>query len=307
MSHPEMCVAVDFETANSKRSSVCAMGIAIIEGQKIATRASWLIRPPELYFDPYNTYIHGITEEDVADKPEFNKLWNEFRQYFEGRLLVAHNASFDMSVLRHVLDEYSIPYPQLCYLCTRVTAKRVWPGLNGYGLTTICEYLGVEFKHHDAEEDAAACAEVALRASRQIRATTIAELVENTRILTGQLYPGGYKPCHIRQAHEGLAVIRATTSDFNQHNSFFEKTVVFTGTLQSMVRLEAAQKVVNSGGHCAGSVGRDTNFVVLGDLDFSKLKGGLKSTKLRKAESLLAGGGDIEIISEADFLRMLAE
>ena len=81
------------------------MGIAFIEGQKITTRASWLIRPPDLYFDPYNTYIHGITEEDVADRPEFNKLWDEFRKYFEGRLLVAHNASFDISVLRHVLDE----------------------------------------------------------------------------------------------------------------------------------------------------------------------------------------------------------
>ncbi|MDR3676591.1 MAG: exonuclease domain-containing protein [Acidobacteriota bacterium] len=307
MSHPEVCVAVDFETASSKRSSVCAMGIAIIEGQKIAARASWLIHPPELYFDPYNTYIHGITEEDVADKPEFNKLWDGFRQYFEGRLVVAHNASFDMSVLRHVLDEYGIPYPQLSYLCTRVTARRVWPGLHGYGLTTVCDYLGVEFKHHDAEEDAVACAEVALRASHQISATTIAELMENTGILSGQLHPGGYKSCHVRQTHEGLAAIRAAAGDFNQHHPFFEKTVVFTGTLQSMVRKEAAQRVVNSGGHCGESLARETNFLVLGDLDFSKLKGGVKSSKLKKAESLLASGSDIEIISEAEFLRMLAE
>jgi len=307
LSHPETCVALDFETANSKRSSVCSMGIAIIEGQRITTRASWLIRPPEVYFDPYNTYIHGITEEDVADKPEFNKLWDGFRQYFEDRLLVAHNASFDMSVLRHVLDEYGIPYPHLSYLCTRVTAKRVWPGLHGYGLTTVCEYLGVEFKHHDAGEDAVACAEVALRASIQFRAPTIAELMKSAGISTGQLHPGGYNPCHIQQTHGGLAAVRATTSNFNQHHPFFEKTVVFTGTLQSMVRKEAAQKVVNSGGHCGESVARETNFLVLGDLDFSKLKSGVKSSKLRKAESLLAGGGDIEIISEADFLRMLAE
>ena len=306
MSDQEICVAVDFETANSKRSSVCAMGIAIIEGQEIATRASWLIHPPELYFDPYNTFIHGITEEDVADKPEFNQLWDGFRKYFEGRLLVAHNASFDLSVLRHVLDRYGIPYPQLSYLCTRITAKRVWPGLRGYGLTTVCEYLGVEFKHHDAEEDAVACAEVALRASYEIRAATIAELMENAGISTGQLHPGGYKPCHIRQTHEGIAAIRATAADFNPHHPFFEKTVVFTGTLQSMVRKEAAQKVVNSGGHCGGSVARETNFLVLGDLDFSKLKGGVKSSKLKKAESLLASGSDIEIISESDFLRMLA-
>lgn len=283
------------------------MGIAIIDGLEITARGSWLIRPPELYFEPYNTYIHGITEEDVADKPEFSKLWDGFRQYFEDRLVLAHNASFDISVLRHVLDVYGIPYPQLCYLCTRVVAKHLWSGLHGYGLTTVCEYLGVEFKHHDAEEDAVACAEVALRASHQVRAATIAELVANAGILTGQLHPGGYKPCHIRQKHEGLAAIRPTAGDFNQHHPFFGRTVVFTGTLQSMVRKEAAQKVVNSGGHCGESVTRETNFLVLGDLEFSKLKGEVKSTKLRKAESVLASGGDIEIISEADFLRMLAE
>ena len=71
MNPAESYVAIDFEAANSQRSSVCALGIAKINGHEIVNRASWLIRPPELYFDPYNTYIHGIAEEDVADQPEF--------------------------------------------------------------------------------------------------------------------------------------------------------------------------------------------------------------------------------------------
>lgn len=72
------CVAIDFETANAKRSSVCAVGIALVEGKEIVQRSSWLVRPPELDFDPYNIYIHGITEDDVRDKPEFNQLWMNF-------------------------------------------------------------------------------------------------------------------------------------------------------------------------------------------------------------------------------------
>ena len=92
--------------------------------------SSWLIRPRELYFNYYNTYIHGITAEDVKDKPQFNELWNDFKLFFEGKTVIAHNASFDMGVLRRLLDEYGIPYPELHYFCTRVLAKKVWPTLN---------------------------------------------------------------------------------------------------------------------------------------------------------------------------------
>lgn len=178
-------VAVDFETANSERSSVCALGIAVVEGEEIVRRASWLIRPPVLYFDPYNTYIHGITEDDVRDKPEFNQFWTTCRRHFEGGVIIAHNASFDISVLRHVLGVYGIPYPTVNYFCTRVIAKGVWPGLYGYGLTTVCEYLGIKFQHHNPEEDAAACGAIALRAVREVHACDLDELAEKIRITKG--------------------------------------------------------------------------------------------------------------------------
>ena len=81
-------VAIDFETANAKYSSACALGIAIVEHGRIIKRASWLIRPRELYFNYYNTYIHGITEEDVKDKPQFNELWNDFKPFLEGKTVL---------------------------------------------------------------------------------------------------------------------------------------------------------------------------------------------------------------------------
>src|SRR3989338_7765132 len=146
-------VAIDFETANSQRSSVCAMGIAVIDGARIRRRARWLVRPRPLYFDSYNTYIHGISEEDVAGEPEFHERWNEFKQYFEGRQIIAHNASFDVSVLRHVLDLYRIPYPTLGYFCTRVIAKHTWPQLISYSLSTVSSHLHIKFRYHDPEED----------------------------------------------------------------------------------------------------------------------------------------------------------
>ncbi len=298
-------VAIDFETANSKRSSACAMGVAVIEGQEIVERRSWLIRPPDLYFNPYNTYIHGITESDVADKPDFRELWSDIRQYFEGGLLIAHFAAFDMSVLRHVLDQYDIAYPSFRYLCTWTIAKRVWPGLLGYGLDSVSEHLSIRFKHHDAEEDAVACAEVALRACSELHVGTVEDAARKMEVVTGQFFPGGYEPSGMRRSSVSPGDIVPTADEFDPDHPLFERTVVFTGTLNSMVRKDAMQKVVNCGGRCAGSVGKTTNYLVLGDQDFARLKGGQRSAKLRQAESLIAAGADLEIVPETQFLRIL--
>ena len=180
-------IAIDFETANVKHSSACAMGIAIVADGKIARRDSWLIRPRELYFNYYNTYIHGITAEDVKDKPQFNELWDDFRPFIEGKTVIAHNAGFDMSVLRHLLDEYGIPCPEVHYFCTRVLAKRVWPTLGSYRLNMISAHLGISLKHHDPEEDAVACAEIALRCCNDMGINSLEKLAMKFGITKGHL------------------------------------------------------------------------------------------------------------------------
>jgi len=180
-------VAIDFETANAKYSSACALGIAIVEHGRIIKRASWLIRPRELYFNYYNTYIHGITKEDVKDKPQFNELWGEFKPFLEGKTVIAHNASFDMGVLRHLLDESGIPYPEVHYFCTRVLAKKVWPTLNSYRLNMISAHFGISLKHHDAEEDAVACAEISLRCCDEMGVSRLEDLAMKFGITKGFL------------------------------------------------------------------------------------------------------------------------
>ncbi len=300
-------VAIDFETANSDRSSACALGVAVIEGQKIVERHSWLIKPPRLTFDPFNTRIHGISESDVADKPEFHKLWIDIRKYFEGSVLMAHYASFDMSVLRHILDEYRVPYPSFRYLCTWAMAKRAWPGLPRYSLDTVADHLGIRFKHHDAEEDAVACAEIALRACSELGADNVEDAAAKLEISTGHLYPGGYRSSWIARRSVTAGDVVASTDEFDHDHPLYERTVVFTGTLQSMGRKDAMQRVLDCGGRCAGSVRKSTNYLVLGDQEFAGLKGGRKSSKLRKAESLISAGADLEIVPEAEFLRILAE
>jgi len=187
--------AFDFETANEGRGSPCSLGLVVVENGIIKEKRSWLIRPKELRFNSMNIGIHGIYERDVADQPEFDELWkNEIACYFENKLVVAHNASFDTSVLRTTLALYDLPFPSLTYTCTWLLSKAVWPGLLSYKLGTLAERFQIKFKHHDAEDDAFACALIALRALERGPATELQELSEKFGLVLGRLHLGGYKP-----------------------------------------------------------------------------------------------------------------
>lgn len=298
--------AIDFETANEKIYSVCSLGVVVVEGGQVAERVSWLIRPPELYFNRYNTYIHGIRKQDVFDKPQFNQLWPTIKSYLEGRTIVAHSAGFDIGALRSVLDVYAIPYPELYYSCTRIISKNTWPGLLSYGLASVADYLGIEFRHHDAEEDAFASAEIARRACKKLGARSLEDLANRLEIVIGRLFPGGNVPSRPRRQRFNLKLV-PSLKELDPEHPFYGQTFAFTGRLKSMRRQEAMQRVVDVGGICATAVTEYTNFLVMGDQDFSRFKDERKSTKIKKAEFLISLGIDIEVLTEEEFLRMLEE
>ena len=191
-------VAIDFETANEGRNSACALGLAVVKEGAIETDY-WRIRPPTLSFNPFNVHVHGLTADDVECMPRFDRIWPDVKPYLEGQTLVAHGADFDMSVLRGALDEYGIAYPELSYFCTHALAKRVWPSLTHYGLDSLAAHIGLSFEHHDAEQDALACAHLALRCCKDRNAGSLADLAADVAVSTGTLYPGGYTPCKARR------------------------------------------------------------------------------------------------------------
>lgn len=188
-------VAIDFETANEKRYSACAIGTAIVSNGEIVLNESLLIRPPELYFNPRNIELHGITEDDVSDLPTFDEIWPNLKQVFDKNIIIAHNASFDISVLRNILDFYGIRYPEFDYYCTLVMARKVWPDFPNHKLDTIAAKLGLKFNHHDAKDDAYICAKIALACKKNADCSTLEELANKLNISKGKLYVGGYIPC----------------------------------------------------------------------------------------------------------------
>lgn len=188
-------VAIDFETANEQRSSPCAIGLAWIEDGAITQVEHHYIRPIDMRFSGWNIAVHGIRPADVEDADEFPAVLGRLQARIETATVIAHNASFDISVMRRTCELYGLPYPRFDYICTVQVAKNTWPDLPSAKLDAVCGFLGVDFKHHDAAQDAYACGSVALAAVEATRASHIRDLPEKLGMVAGRLNADSYTTC----------------------------------------------------------------------------------------------------------------
>lgn len=186
-------VAIDFETANANRSSACAIGIVEVQAGEILSEQAWLIDPGQT-FERMNISIHGITPAMVQGQPSFHELWPTLEPLLSGRHIVAHNASFDMSVLRYCLDRSDIPYPSFQYYCTYQLSKKILPDMPSYKLNRIAEHLGIPLQHHDALEDARAAAVILMKWLEQYEHADPLQLAMHHGYRAGTLFAGGYTP-----------------------------------------------------------------------------------------------------------------
>lgn len=156
--------AIDFETANTSPDSACAVGIAVVKGNRIVRRRHHLIRPPDRQF--LFTHIHGLTWEDVRDAPTFAELWPALGDLLEDAgFLAAHNASFDQRVLASCCRTHLLPQPSHPFVCTVKLARTVW-SVFPTKLPDVCRHLRIPLRHHDAGSDAAACARIVIAARK---------------------------------------------------------------------------------------------------------------------------------------------
>lgn len=161
-------LAIDFETANQSRDSACSVGLVRVEKNKIVRKTVHLIQPP--YKNFVFTYIHGISWKDVALAPTFKELWADIAHEFDGiNFLVAHNASFDASVLRACCARYGVAMPATPFKCTMKIARDQW-NIYPTKLPDVCQYLDIELKHHEALSDAYACAHIMIAANKEAAA-----------------------------------------------------------------------------------------------------------------------------------------
>ena len=154
--------AIDFETANSERSSVCSVGVVIVRNNEIVDSFYSLINPEPNYYNYWCTKIHGLTNRDTDDAPIFPEVWKQIAPLIEGLPLVAHNSPFDESCLKAVFRVYQMDYPDYKFYDTLSMARRTMKGLENHQLHTVAATCGYQLdNHHHALADAEACAWIA--------------------------------------------------------------------------------------------------------------------------------------------------
>ena len=126
----ERFVVFDVETPNMKNDRMSAIGITIIENKKIVDNYFSLVNP-ETSFDAFNVELTGINEERVKYAPTFPEIWKNIKPIFDDSILVAHNAKFDLSVLKKCLNHYNISWKEnVPYICTVQIGRKYLPNMS---------------------------------------------------------------------------------------------------------------------------------------------------------------------------------
>ncbi|MFV3012560.1 exonuclease domain-containing protein [Clostridium botulinum] len=305
-------VAIDFETANAKRNSPCSIGIVVVKDGEIVEKVHYLIKPKEMRFMPINIGIHGIRPRMVQDELEFDKIWGKIKHYFNNNLVTAHNASFDISVLRNTLKLYNIKMPSFDYICTMKLSKNFYSNIDNVRLNTVNNFLGYKFKHHDALADAMACSNILLNISKELNSKNINEISKLVGVTLGYVNENGYKPSSTkgrilkRSNRQASKENKKIIENFN-FTAFKEEVVVFTGRLASMTRDEAIILVRKLNGTVGSSVTKKTTYLVTNTNDIEDLNREEMSNKLKKATDLKKKGQNIKLLNEEAFLQKCKE
>lgn len=155
--------AIDFETANNERSSVCSVGVVIVRDGEITDSFYSLIHPEPDYYCWFCQDVHGLGPEDTDDAPVFPKVWEKVAPLIGNLPLVAHNSPFDEGCLKAVFRVYQMDYPDYTFLDTLEASRRLQPELENHQLQTVAAACGYDLtNHHHALADAEACAHIAI-------------------------------------------------------------------------------------------------------------------------------------------------
>ena len=274
---------IDIETANPDFSSICQVGIAIYEQEKLVDTWETKVNP-ESYFRDINISIHGITSEDVAEAPKRHEIAKDIGRFLHGSNVASYGAFDRSSINQAYPDQFQINWLDVTKV-VRYTYKDL--AKKGYGLSNVCSLLNISLaNHHDALVDAIAAGEVLIKASRE------------SGLSIGDWFNGQYR----RKTQK----TKKEEREPNENGNLFGAVIAFTGSL-SIPRSHAEELALNAGCAVGGGVTKKTTILVVGTQDIVKTKGSPESAKELKAKQLIESGQDIKIIFEDDFLNIIGK
>ena len=299
-------ITIDFETATSAGDSPCEIGLTFVRDGKVTGTYSKLIRPPGNRYDFWNIKVHGIQPHETQFEPSFDEIWPELQPLVKDQFLIAHNASFDFSVLRRTLSSYRLEIPSLLYACSVQLSRKVWTGLEKYNLKSLCDYHGINLNHHRAEADSLATAQLCIKAFEQAQIESVNDIRTKLGTHVWQMQSHGNVRLGLRKAvREKKQPASSLVSKLNPASMFYRKKVVITGTLSTMKRLEALQEILDLGGFPEEKITPQTDFLIIGKNESSGTGMQSLSHKQRVALDYITQGAQIKFISEPEFIHQL--
>lgn len=290
---PEDYVALDLETTglDPEWDSIIEIGMVRVRRGEVVAEYSTLVNPG-MPIDDFIAELTGITNDMLAAAPALPEVLPAARDFLGNDIILGHNINFDINFIYDNCEYQGLKPVSNGYIDTMRISRRVLPDLKHHRLGDIVNALGVD--HAQAH-----------RAIGDCHAT-----IGCYKALLAHIDAGAGREAYITEVsrhgaqRSDLHALTADGTAVDEMHPLYGKHCVFTGTLAKMVRLDAAQAVVNVGGLCDNGVTKDTNFLILGASDYSKIKDG-KSNKLKRAESLIAKGADLQIISENVFYDLM--
>lgn len=307
-------IAIDFETASGKSSAPCSLGIVLVKNNIINERLSFLINP-ETSISPYNSKIHGITDNMVTTSPTFPEVWEQIKVFFQHYPVVAHNASFDLSVLEKAAKRYKINLPVIIYYCTLELYRINYPELSDYKLNDICNYFNMDLKnHHCCDDDSCAAAQLMIKLSNNEEAIVYG----HTKYTNQNNYDNDYnsddyiekeypESKYNKMFEDPVYEEAHTTYDNMESIQFEDSKFVITGDFEKYSRSDIQNIIESRGGTCSSSVSSKTDYLIVAYQNLKVIKNSedVKSTKLIKAEELRTSGCKIKIISDENFIEII--
>lgn len=274
-------VAIDFETMTAVLTSACSIGMVKVINGNIQQEFYSLINPIPDDSKRNNTIVHGITMDMVSDAPDFAQLYPMIESFIADLPIVCHNRGTDINVLRECMNHFALKGVNINdnYCTYEITGLSLKDCCAKYGIS-----LGV---HHNALDDAFACAKVFLACQGDIVATT---------------FKGGVSAAISQAAakrinHDILKPLEDEQVQ-NQSTPFFHAKVVITGTFAAYPnRNELASTLKQLGADINTSISLKTNVVIMGQ--------GAGPAKVKKIETLRDQGCDIRIIYEEELKQIL--
>lgn len=300
-------ITIDFETACADMNSACAVGIVAVRGNNIVDSYYSLIKAES--FSRENIAVHGITPDAVNDAPAFSDVLPVILSYIEqSRFVIAHNAQFDMSVLRQSADVVIDDFPYIDSVNYTVAAH----GDHGHSLRACADYFGIKLlEHHNALADAECCAKIIIEATKAHESFYDYIQQENVRIKSFSSMASNKKmpsrgksrkiPTYVWKEKKEMI---ADPSKLDPSHPLFGMNCVFTGDMENVSRNEALQLVIDVGGIIKSSVSKKIDYIIVGKQDPAVVGADGISSKERKAYQLIEQGTPIKVLHEAEFLEM---